>query len=505
MIAFNKLRNVVLLMCVLSGSQSVWADGKVQEFRKPRMGLLLLATDRFRNIGVGTTRGSFAERKERQVVWMKDACQKDYEVVYPGIVWDRSPEDVRRAIDSFTTARVDFVLEIPLCWGEDCAHNRFLRDMPPVPLLFAHLVHDTVNLKDTHSEDEFTEYLCNGSLVGALEMSGDNATYARPMTETAVGTWKEILERASPFGKAARARAILRESKIGLLSSYDELMWSTYVDPQDVFFRIGPELKFLSVAELADAVDAVPEDEARRLMEKIASDFEVKKDVDEAKFLASVRATIGMERLAKSYGLNQLVLNDCDPVLFRKLGLRPGFYPTPEAGPLVVTPEGDLGAGFAVCFLRLLTGNHVNFIEPFFIDKEKNAFAAGHAGPNDYTDPHAKTVISRDVRFEKTGCKYAGAPFAWFTFPPGRKTMFHCSQHGGHFVFAVTLIDCLPTEHFLASYPHAYFRAVGQTNTELMAKLMKLGVTQHYGIVDGDVTREIGDLVNMLGFECNRL
>ena len=67
----------------------------------------------------------------------------------------------------------------------------------------------------------------------------------------------EIMARAEIFGNAARARALLRQGTMGLLACYNEAMWSTYVDPYDVFMKVGPEFHFLSVAELTEAIDNV--------------------------------------------------------------------------------------------------------------------------------------------------------------------------------------------------------------------------------------------------------
>jgi L-arabinose isomerase len=72
-----------------------------------------------------------------------------------------------------------------------------------------------------------------------------------------------------------------------------------------------------------------------------------------------------------------------------------------------------------------------NFIEPFYINKTNNTFAAGHAGPNDYTEKPENMIIARDERFAKSGWKHAGAPFAWYVFPQGEKTMLHISEENG--------------------------------------------------------------------------
>ena len=353
----------------------------IPSIRKPRAGLLLLSPERFADIGQGTARGSYQERKEAEAAWMVRDCAGDFDVTFPGIVWNT--QDVKRAMDAFVADKVDFVLALYLSWAEDYAWIRFLRDMPPVPVLFAHRMREEINLKDTHDDDEFTEYLCCGGLVGAQEASGDNADYGRPMLETCLGTWPQVLERARSFGNAARARALLKDARIGLLACYNEAMWSTYVHPADIFRKVGPELHFYSIAELCDEIDLISPAEAQAVQADIAARYPVKPDVDEEKFLASVRATMAMERLAEKHNLDLLVLNDIDTMLFKKVGLRPGFYPTPQCGRVVIVPEGDLGGGLATYILRLLSGGHVNFIEPFHIDLPGENFAAGHAGPND--------------------------------------------------------------------------------------------------------------------------
>ena len=468
--------------------------------RRVKMGMLLISPERFAPSGEGTARGSYKERKEAEAAWMVEEASQWADVTFTGITWNR--ENVQSAIDAFTAAKVDFVLAIYLSWAEDFAFIRFLRDMPPCPVLFCHRLRDKIDLKDTHDDDEFAEYLCCGGLVGSLEASGDVKRFGRPMMEIYAGTWKEVMARAQTFGAAARARALLRQSSFGLLACMNEVMWSTYVNVYDLFSKVGPEMRFLSVAEYEDAVEQVSSRDAEAVMNRLAKEYEVLSNVDEGKFLASVRASIAMERLAAKYDLDVLVLNDIDTVLFQHIGLRPGFWPTSPDVRTLVVPEGDIGSGVACFVLKLLSnGAHVNYIEPFHIDLPGENFAAGHAGPNDYTDPRGKCKISSDVRFAKTKWKYAGAPFAWYVFPQGRKTMLHCSQQTGKFQLVAGQVEALPTEHFLATYCHSLFRPVGQSCTEYFTKLLRQGVTQHYGIVDGDVMDRVRDLAKIMDFD----
>jgi L-arabinose isomerase len=206
------------------------------------MGLLLLGAERFCSLGEGTKRGTYLKRKQDEASWMLAGCQKIADVTFPGIVFNR--EDIISAMDAFISGKVDYVLAIYLSWAEDFAWNRFLRDMPPVPVLFAHRMRDEINLKDTHDSDEFTEYLCCGGLVGMQEASGNNANCKRPMLETTVGTWSQIMERASVFGNAARARAILRTVPSACWPAITKPCGAPMCIPMMFFKRPGPSFVF---------------------------------------------------------------------------------------------------------------------------------------------------------------------------------------------------------------------------------------------------------------------
>jgi len=471
--------------------------------KRTKVGLLLIGSPRFRTLGQGTPRGDYGQRQSAAAARLESSAEALGDVVYPGVVYGR--EEMQRAMDTFHTAHVDGVLAMFMSWAEDFAWIRFLRDMPPTPVLFASLVREDLGFKDTEAEDDFIEFLSAGGLVGAQEGSGSVARFARPMMETVVGTLDVMMDRARVFFAAARVRSILRQSVIGLLPSYNELMWSTYVDPYDVFARIGPELRFLSATSLVEKIKQVSTADARAACDKLSRKYAVLPDVDGEKFLASVRASIAVERVAAENGIDLLALNDIDPVLLEHVGLRPGFLPCPDGDAVTVVPEGDIGGAVATYILKILSGRPVNFIEPFHIDHARDCFAAGHAGPNDYTDPDCSMRIARDVRFARSAYKHAGAPFAWCVFPPGEKTMLHCSQGPARFKMIATQVEALPCRHFISGYSHGLFRPTSGSSAALFDRLVRIGVTQHYALAPGNYTQEIQSLADMIGFDFTTL
>jgi L-arabinose isomerase len=463
---------------------------------------LFISPPRFRNLGEGTEHGFYYERKEREATSLLQSF--DFaDTVFPGVVYTR--EDMDQAVARFTNESVDMIFAHFLSWSDDFAWIRFLRDMGTMPILFATISRDEPGFEDSLTEDRFIEFLSAGGLVGALEASGSVGRFNRPMMRTVIGSRSEVMTAAHQMAQAAKIRTQLRKTSFGLLPSYNEAMWSTYVDPYDLFMKVGPELHFLTVAGLEDEIAQIPKAQVEAVMDEVLARFPTDGEILRDKFYASVEASIGLEIMARNAGVELLVLNDIDQVLMRHIGLRPGFTPCSDDATVMVVPEGDIGGGLACYILHKLSGKDVNFVEPFHIDKRTGLFAAGHAGPNNYRNPEGKTKIAKDARFARSSFKHAGAPFAWHVIGAGPKTMLHVSQQAnGRFKMVCTTVEAVETPHFLAGYSHGLFRSPIPVE-EFFGRLIQIGVTQHYGVVSGDYTAEAEMLASLLDFDYHRI
>jgi len=476
-----------------------------KKFEKAKAGLLLIASPRFRNLGEGLKRGSYSDRKISVVENVVNSLKESMNVVFPEIVY--GIEEMQDAMNLFFIEKIDFLIVEFLSWSEDFAWIRFLRDMPEVPILFVNPVKEAMTFENTLDEDDFIDFLCSGTLVGSMEAAGSIPRLGRKNIKIVMGSREEILNQILCFSRAARVRSVLREAQFGLLANYNELMWSTYIDPYNLFARIGPELRFIAYSTLADEISEVTDAETKTYKDDLVSKYRVMDDVDQGKFFESARASIGLAKLAERMNIDTMVFNDLDPAMFKLLGLRPGFYhPSFNRNLSVVVPEADVGAGIITFIMKILTGKHVNFIEPFHIEAADNSFAGGHAGPNDHNDIDytGNVVIARDVRFAKTNYKYAGAPFAWYRISPGRKTMAHFSENNGTYKVVCTLVDSLEGKHILASYSHSIFRPVVPVK-KLFEKILRIGTTQHFAIVDGDYRAELSILAEIMRFEYHEI
>ncbi len=469
------------------------------KLRKAKAGLLLVASPRFKNL-YGPKRGTYGERKDIAVREIK-ATMDFLDLVDPGIVYER--EDAEKALQLFFAEKVDFIYAEFLSWSEDFAWIRFLRDCPDIPILFCNVAKPRMSFETTLDEDDFVDYLCAGTLVGSLEGSGSIRRIPRKGVKTIMGTREQVTEKLRIFADAARTRSILRRSSVGLMANMNEAMWSTYIDNYDLFTKIGPEIHYLPYSDYGTEIEALTEDEVMTYANELTGRYKMMDDVEKDKFIGCVKATLAIRKMAMKNDIDCFVYNDIDQATFRTAGCRAGFYPQWfNENVSVLVPEADIGAGLITYILKLLSGKHVNFIEPFHIEDDFGTFAGGHAGPNDHNDPawQQNVVIARDVRFAKTSWKYAGAPFAWYRIAPGMKTVAGLFEQNGRYKLVTFQAESLPGKHLLATYSHTIFKPVVPVK-ELFEQVLRIGVTQHYAIVDGDYRPQLAALAEMMGLE----
>ena len=173
--------------------------------RKPKIGLLLIGAERFQSLGEGTADGTYKERKAVETGKILSGMKEYADVVFTEPVYTR--EAAEKAVALFFNEKVDGVVASFLSWAEDFAWIRFLRELPPMPLLLASFVRDSLSITDTNDENQFLDFLSAGALVGFQEASGSFRRFDRPMSEIFIGTFDQVMAKTRVFAAAAKTRA----------------------------------------------------------------------------------------------------------------------------------------------------------------------------------------------------------------------------------------------------------------------------------------------------------
>ncbi len=473
------------------------------KFRRPRAGLLAFSSRRFHDLGKGTATGTYFERIKKETLQIASALEGELELVETVEVTDyESLDEACRSIDA---AAVDCIIAFFHSWAEDNVWIRFLRDYAKeTPLLYYYPSKTGISYENLDDENDFVQFLADGGLVGMLVGSGSLKRRGRE-AKVISGSIGKVKDRIITYVEACRLRTILRESTFGIMPNHNEIMWSTYVDPYRLF-SYGPELRFLGYQELYEAGEQVSDGEIQGWKRILDAKIERYDAIDEEKYDASLRYSIALNEIMKSYGLDAMTLNDVSVRIFEEIGLRPGFYHEGiNERKSILCPEGDLGIAMAEFLLKMITGKQVNIIEPFYVDESRGIFCGGHAGPNDYTGSidgeYVRTAV--DARFAKTSYRYAGAPFAWLRIPPGQMTMLHVSECDGKLKMVVSLVEAIEGKHRINSYSHGEFKPVGSDVNTFFEQIMGIGTTQHFAVAPGDGREILIEFAQLTGIECS--
>lgn len=464
-----------------------------------KIGVLLFSNNGLRKSGGGTKDGTYESRMVLLQNRVLEGLEKIGQPIFTGIVYTRA--DLDAAMATFINKKVDGVYAQYLSWAPDANWIRFQRDMPAMPVLFASMIPESIPFETTFSPNDSVGANTVRGLVGSLQAGGSIARMERPMMETILGDYDEIMIKASAFFAAAHVRAMLKEAVVAHISRHHEVMWSTFVDGFSLFKYVGPEVKVLASSAVRREMDKISDEEVNNAIAFLTEKYEVMDDVTDAGFKASVRASIAMDHVAASAGATYIVMNDLDGVMHKDLGLRPGFMPAPGGHDIPATPEGDIGAGTAAYILRLLSGGPAVVVEPGYINSKTGLVDVGHGGPNDYTNPDSKIKIAKDTRLLNADVEWPGAAFAWQVLGKGVKTLLHLSQSNHGFKMACTVAEAQDVDYFHASFCHGRLKTLTGSASEVFGKLLNFGTTQHFAVASGDYRSEIKELAAIMGFE----
>ena len=132
-----------------------------------------------------------------------------------------------------------------------------------IPIIFCNVAKPKMTFETTLDEDDFVDYLCAGTLVGSLEGSGSIRRIPRRNVKTIMGTREQVTGKLRIYANAARTRAILRKSNVGLMANMNEAMWSTYFDNYDLFPKIGPEIHYLPYSDYGLEIENLTDQEVK--------------------------------------------------------------------------------------------------------------------------------------------------------------------------------------------------------------------------------------------------
>jgi len=404
-----------------------------------------------------------------------------------------SPASLRTCVQEIKTLDADLFILAFQVWAEDFYLNPIVEALAGRPLA----VWCYLPWERPPQPASFIQVLRGSGPVGSFEGLGTlrnlsvefSFTHGSPDAPRV----RRDLEIAARAGQVQRK---LSGARFGILPARNEQMQSTFVDEFRLRSELGPQVVFLSVAELARTSASLEHQEVQEYLLHLRDNYPIR-GVDPEDLELAARASLGLAHLAVDRHLDVLSLNDIDPELHETLGLRPCLYP-PFLGQhdTALSLEGDLGAATALFLLRHLAGSPAFFVEIWYWDEADNVIVGGHAG---LQDPGValpgQAWISHDFEFAQSD-RSRGAHFQ-FIARPGRVTLLQLRGTPNGWQALLAGGEALDGPPRLEGYPHAAIRLDAQIDT-FVRRVAEAGSTQHWIMAYADVRAEVQALCRLM-------
>ena len=223
----------------------------------------------------------------------------------------------------------------------------------------------------------------DGRFITTADQAGTTAL-RKPMEDLGY-TFKYVVNfygSPSPMGKivsyakAARAKSMLRGSRIGMMGFRDMRLYGTLYDGISLRSTIGPEVEFFEMLEMQQTIETLNENDVMHLKENVLDRWDFVKEPAEGTVENAVRLYMAVSEKVKERGYEAVSLIDVDGVKkLMKFAPAGVFMLLHEEDDICTIPENDTLGSVTQLITRYLTGQVGAYME--FYEFMKNGVLMG--------------------------------------------------------------------------------------------------------------------------------
>ncbi len=452
---------------------------------KPRIGILLVTSNWFRQVGIQDAEGKLSgdiEEIGHEIV----SRLTDFLIpVYPGILF--SEDSAFKAAKEMKAQDVKALIVSPLMWCEDQVIRAALSELNNLPLLLITFLPWLGLPEYLH----YSEMLKGSGAVGSLQFSGMLKREGVSFFSLS-GYYKDynLYQKIKQNIKSITVVEKLKHLKVGILPFPCDQMSTTFVDDFALRFRYGIQTKYLELTRFRETSEKITQEEIsafRQQLEELG--YEIL--VNEEDLKQGIRYSLSVQKIVEDEGILVLAMNDVIGEMHVKFGLRPSLdNRNLSLSDFVVSMEADIAAGLGLFIIKILTGKPALYTEVMGIDIKAGNMLLGHAGYHDSrnADPDNPLLIVNDIEY-KTYDKYKGA-VTCFKMKPGPVTLVNSVFNNGELKWVVIAGQSMCGAFKLEDTVHLVCEPVIPV-LQFIDKSIENGVSQHWLVVPGDYIEDI--------------
>ena len=300
------------------------------------------------------------------------------------------------------------------------------------------------------------------------------------------------------YARAARAAALLRGARIGMMGYRDMNLYGTLHDGVSLRGTIGPEVEVFEMLEVAQLIDALPEEKVRTLSESIRKRWSFTKPPAAGTIENSVRLYLGVHAKVAERGYQAVSLKDVDGVKkLMKFAPAGAFMLLHEEDNICTVPENDVLGAVTQLMTRFVTGQVGAYME--FYEFMRNGVLMGVP---DYVPTE---VVEGPVRVMPTAFGEFGEGLLNVSkVKTGKVTLARLTCTAGRYALHLVTGDAATPR----AWEEAGWRPPAPQLPSLeialhapMADFTQKVLGQHYILSYGDNTESLKDLCAILGVD----
>jgi len=172
------------------------------------------------------------------------------------------------------------------------------------------------------------------------------------------------IQKIMNYAKAARAAALLKDAKIGMMGYRDMRLYGTLYDGVSLKGQIGPEVEHFEMLEMVQAMEKLDPKEIAQLSSDVAQRWTFTKDPQPGTVENTVKLYLALKGRIRERGYDALSLIDVDGVK-KLLQFAPAgaFMLVHEEENISTVPENDTMGAVTQLMVRYLTGQIGAYME----------------------------------------------------------------------------------------------------------------------------------------------
>ena len=390
--------------------------------------------------------------------------------------------DTRKVRQQARKEDFDFVVVLVLSWLEAPNVVEAVRDFAHKPLLL--WSHTMYKEKD--------QWLTLGPIPGAtvLRQAFEELRWNFKFVYGQPGD-RQLDDEMTTFARAAAARYRLQHSRIGLLGYVSMGMYTAAFDHLSLLRDLGPEIDQIDQFVLVKRLEAIKNSEVKPLIDKARREWQIARAVRQKDLEISLKMYVALKRLAEEREWSALNVK-CQYELSKDYGYTPRVPLSMLGNELPCSCEGDVPLIAAQLVMHYLTGRIASYGDVHTVEPDRLIMGACGYAPFDMGEGKPKvdrTTILYKGLANCTIYREGEVTIARLGYTPDRKLRMHVAYGRALRPRKFQEVGCLP-------YPAMEVEMEG-----LGDQFAQGMMSQHYGIVYGDIRNLLRELLRQTGIE----